>query len=275
MVQFRGNDLGEFLRTRRAALSPDEAGIAMYGSTRRVPGLRRVEVAKLAGVSASYYARLEQGESHHMSDSVFGAITRALRLSEDERLHLARLAWPEQLTRQDRGAERVGDSLLTLVEGSSGQAAGIIGRYGDILGGNSLYHALFGLRSGDRVNVSRHTFLNPAMRDLLVNWEDLATRIVGFLRVATAELPDDPDLTALITELGANDPDFQRLWSEYRVGECSESTWLFDHPVVGRMTLHGQVLRVPDTLAQRTIYLGAAPGSDSARRLHQLASPDL
>lgn len=270
MRQQRSNDLGEFLRTRRAGLSPDEAGISGYGRVRRVPGLRRAEVAELAGMSARYYARLEQGETHQMSESVIAALARALRLNEDERLHLARLAWPEQLTRQDAGTETVSDSLLTLIEGTTGQAAAILGRRSDVLGGNRLFHALFCIPSGEPVNISRLIFIEPAMRDLLVNWEEMATRVVGLLRIVTADLPGDPELAALIGELNIKSRVFARLWSEYRVGECSDSIFEFKHPLVGRMTLHGQMLRVPDTVGQHTSYLGASPGSESAERLRRL-----
>lgn len=200
------NDLGEFLRTRRAALTPEETGVPTYGATRRVPGLRREEVALLAGMSANYYARLEQGESHQMSDSVLDAIARALRLDEGERLHLARLAWPAQTPRHDPGPETVRDSLRAMVESNTAQAVGIIGRRIDLLGGNRLYYALLGLRPGQRVNGVLRMFLDPAMRDFYVDWETEATGLAAYLRLASGELPDDPELAAVIGELTIKSP---------------------------------------------------------------------
>src|SRR4030088_3220949 len=130
------DELGDFLRTRRAALSPGATGVPTYGAPRRVPGLRREEVAQLAGVSVNYYTRIEQGESHQMSDSVMEAIANALRLDESERLHLLRLAWPAQVARREVGTERVRDSVLALAESNTEQAVIVVGRRTDLLGGN-------------------------------------------------------------------------------------------------------------------------------------------
>src|ERR1700754_5354887 len=122
MAELRSTELGDFLRSRRAALTPEATGVPTYGSARRVPGLRREEVAQLAGVSVNYYTRIEQGESHQMSDSVLDALAGALRLDEAERLHLVRLARPAAVPRRPAGPERVRDSVLALAGRSTDHA---------------------------------------------------------------------------------------------------------------------------------------------------------
>jgi transcriptional regulator with XRE-family HTH domain len=268
----RRSELGEFLRSRRAALTPAETGVPTYGTARRVPGLRREEVALLAGVSVNYYTRLEQGESHQMSDSVMAALANALRLDESERLHLLRLAWPAPLARRDTGPETVRDPLLALIEGNTDQAAMIVGRRMDLLGGNRLGFALHGLRPGQQVNMAEQMFLEPAMRDLIVRWEEEARNVAAYLRMATGDQPDDPGLTGLIGELSIKSPDFARIWAAHPVAECMHGVREYDHPLVGRLTLNEESLRVPDDPGQQILFLGAAPGSDSSDRLRLLDS---
>jgi transcriptional regulator with XRE-family HTH domain len=268
----RRTELGEFLRSRRAALSPAETGVPTYGTARRVPGLRREEVALLAGVSVNYYTRLEQGESHQMSESVMESIANALRLDESERLHLLRLAWPAQLSRREVRPETVRDSLLALVEGNTEQVAYIVGRRLDLLGGNRLSYALLGLRPGEPANLVKHFFLEPAMRDLTVDWRERARKAAAHLRMATGDQPDDPALAELIGELSIKSPEFARIWADHPVAECVHGPRQYNHPLVGRLTLHEESLRVPDEPGQRIIFLSAAPGSDAAERLCLLGS---
>ncbi|HEX6342557.1 helix-turn-helix transcriptional regulator [Umezawaea sp.] len=264
--------LGEFLRSRRAALSPAETGVPTYGTPRRVPGLRREEVARLAGVSVNYYTRIEQGESHQMSDSVMEALANALRLDEGERLHLLRLAWPAQVTRRETGPEVVRDPVLALAEGTTEQAVIIVGRRTDLLGGNRLGFALLGLRPDERPNLARQVFLEPAMRDLVVNWEAEARNAASYLRMASSDQPDDRLLAELIGDLSIRSAEFARIWATHPVAECLHSVRQYDHPLVGRMTLNEESLRLPDDPGQRVIFSGAAPGSDSAERLRLLDS---
>src|ERR1700754_535551 len=181
MAEVRSTELGDFLRSRRAALTPEATGVPTYGSARRVPGLRREEVAQLAGVSVNYYTRIEQGESHQMSDSVMESIANALRLDESERLHLLRLAWPAQVARRESGPERVRDSVVALAESNTEQAAVLVGRRTDLLGGNRLGFALLGLRADQRPNMAKQLFLEPAMRDLIVDWHDQARNVAAYL----------------------------------------------------------------------------------------------
>ncbi|MEW2504230.1 helix-turn-helix transcriptional regulator [Amycolatopsis sp. CA-161197] len=272
MSEQRNTELGDFLRSRRAALTPAETGVPTYGTPRRVPGLRREEVAQLAGVSVNYYTRIEQGESHQMSDSVMEAIANALRLDESERMHLLRLAWPAQVMRREAGPEMVRDSVLALVEGNLDQAAIIVGRRTDLLGGNRLGFALLGIDRTARPNLTKHMFLEPAMRDLVVDWERQARNAASYLRMATGEQTEDPKMAELIGELSIHSPEFARIWASHPVAECLHSVREYDHPLVGRLTLNEESLRMPDDTGQRIIFSGAEPGSPSAERLKLLDS---
>jgi transcriptional regulator with XRE-family HTH domain len=272
MSEQRYTELGDFLRSRRAALSPAQSGVPTYGTPRRVPGLRREEVAQLAGVSVNYYTRLEQGESHQMSDSVMEAIANALRLDESERLHLLRLAWPAQVARREIGPESVRPAVHALAESTTGQAAIIVGRRADLLGGNRLGFALLGVDLGERPNMTKRMFLDPSMRDLLVDWENQARSTVAYLRMASGDQPDDLLLAELVGELSIKSPEFARIWATHPVAECLHAVREYDHPLVGRLTLNEESLRLPDDPGQRVIFSGAEPGSPSAERLELLGS---
>lgn len=270
VTDLRNNGLGEFMRSRRAALSPEQSGVPVYGNARRVPGLRREEVALLAGLSVNYYTRLEQGENHQMSDSVLDAIARALQLDDNERLHLTRLAWPSQFSRRHFGPETVRPSLRALVEGNSEQAVGILGRQLHMLGGNRLFHALFGVRPGQVVNSVLRMFLDPAMRDFYADWENEAAGKASFLRMATGEHPDDQEFAAIIGELTIKSPDFVRIWSRQPVAEWVNGFHVYNHPEVGRLALTRESLRVPDAGGQ-LVNFWSAVDADSADRLSLLA----
>jgi transcriptional regulator with XRE-family HTH domain len=272
MSEQRNMELGEFLRSRRAALTPEATGVPASGTPRRVPGLRREEVAQLAGVSVNYYTRLEQGESHQMSDSVMESIANALRLDPTERTHFLRLAWPAQVTRREAGPERIRDSVRALADSSVDHAVIIGGRRTDLLGGNKLGFALLGLRPDQRPNMARLMFLDPAARDLYVHWSYEARKIASYLRTASIELPEDRQLAELVGELSIKSPEFARMWAEHPVGECGNSVREFQHPLVGRLTLTEESLRLPDDPGINVIFHGAAPGSDSAERLRLLDS---
>jgi transcriptional regulator with XRE-family HTH domain len=271
MADNRNTDLGEFLRSRRAALSPDETGVPNVGSSRRVPGLRREEVALLAGMSVHYYSRLEQGESHLMSDSVAEAIARALRLDENERLHMRRLIRRAQLVQPEVSPEKVRDSLLALVESRTDRAAFVLGRRLDVLGGNRLAYALYGFTPGEPANQALRMFLDPAMRVFYLDWEHHARQVAASLRMASSIMPDDHGLAEVIDELTIKSADFVRIWSDYTVTECTGEIREFDHPLVGRLTLNGESLRVPDDPCQKIIFMTPEAGSESAERLRRLA----
>jgi transcriptional regulator with XRE-family HTH domain len=265
------NDLGDFLRARRAALSPTETGVPTYGKERRVPGLRREEVALLAGVSVKTYTRLEQGESHQVSDAVLEAIAGALRLDETDRRHLARLAWPTPLVRRIR-PETVRKSLLTLAEDTTDRVALIVGRHLDLLAGNRLGYAVLGLPSGQPVNMARQMFLESEVRDLYVDWEAEALNFAAYLRVATVTDPDDSRLSELVGELTIKSPDFVRMWAAHPVGDWAHGIHEYNHPLVGRLTLIGESFDVAGEPCQHFTLQSAAPGSDTAERLRLLDS---
>ncbi|MGI5135370.1 helix-turn-helix transcriptional regulator [Streptomyces sp. CA-106110] len=272
MGKRRNTELGDFLRARRAALSPADAGIATCGSPRRVPGLRREEVAWLAGMSVNYYARIEQGEDHHLSGAVMEAIAGALRLNEIERLHLLRLAWPPPIGQLQAGPEEVRDSVIALVESTTQQGVCIVGRRTDLLGGNRLGFALFGLNADQRPNLARQTFLESAMRDLIVDWNDWARNMVGYLRATSTEYPGDLQMVELISELKARSREFMEFWDTQPVAEWTHQVREFNHPLVGHLTLNKEVVRLPGPSGQRIIFYGATPGSETAERLRLLDS---
>jgi len=266
------DQLGEFLRARRSALTPAAVGVPTYGETRRVPGLRREEVAQLAGISVKYYTRLEQGEGGHVSESVLESLGNALQLNAHGRAHLLRLARPEQtrLLRRPSGVEEVRPTLLTLVDSAADQAAIIIGRYFDLIGGNRLGYALFGVDPGTRANMVKLTFLDPTARDLMADWEAAAVEAAAYLRLSSGDMPGDPVLAELIGELTIQSPEFARIWATQPVNECGHGVRRFNHPMVGPLTLNEESLRLPSDPGQRILFFGAEPGSDSADRLRLL-----
>ncbi|WP_328850137.1 helix-turn-helix transcriptional regulator [Micromonospora globbae] len=270
-------ELGAFLRSRRAALTPEETGVPVYGQ-RRVPGLRREELAQLAGISVTYYTRLEQGESHQISDSVLDSLARVLRLTPDERAYLRGLARPTRGARRDGEPERVRPGVRALVDAAAGQAAIIVGRRGDLLGGNRLGYALWGLPAPDPesgeppVNIARITFLDPSSRDLFPDWERQARDITAYLRFTAARHPDDPELHALIGELSVRSTDFARIWAEHPVSDCVHSVREYRHPQVGSMILDEEIVRLTDDPGMRIIFSGAPEGTESAERLRLLGT---
>lgn len=273
-------ELGEFLRARRAAVSPRELGIPPpYGDQRRVPGLRREEVAELAGLSTTYYTRLERGENHQVSDAVLDAIARVLRLSADERAHLYRLARALPPVRGTGHEDRVRGPVRDLVVGSLG-AAVLVGRRTDILAGNPLGYALWCLTETEIAaagtpeppNQARRVFLDPVARELFADWTRQAEDLVSYLRMATAERPDDLALHRLVSELATGSEDFSRLWRHHAVRDCLHTVRRYRHPLVGDLVVNEEILRLPDDPGQRLIISAAEAGTPSAERLALLAT---
>ncbi|MFF4425526.1 helix-turn-helix domain-containing protein [Streptomyces sp. NPDC001549] len=245
--------LGEFLQTRRSQLQPEDLGIPGYGERRRVPGLRREELASLAGVSVSYYTRLEQGQSLNASPQVLDAIARALRLEEAERLHLHNLA-RSSATGSGRGRrpaqERVTEATGQLLEALVHVPAIVSGRRSDVLAWNRLGHALFAGhldpdapdRPAERPNMARMVFLDAHTRDLYADWPAKARAVVGNLRLVAGRHPDDTALHALVGELSSKSPDFASMWADHRVTACAVATYEMRHPLVGPLTVTQQTL---------------------------------
>ncbi|WP_369165797.1 helix-turn-helix domain-containing protein [Streptomyces sp. AFD10] len=273
----RRAELSEFLRTRRAKLQPQDVGLPEFGRHRRVPGLRREELAQLAGVSVAYYTRLEQGNGRNVSVEVLDAIARALRLTDAEHAHLTHLARParHKMKRRPARAQRVRTGLLYLLESMEGIPAYVTGARSDILAWNPMAAAVFGdwgaLPPGER-NWARLVFLSPAYRDLFVNWDSKASDMVSYLRLYAGCHPDDPELSALVGELSVKSEEFRRLWATHNVKEKGHGTKLVRHPLAGDLTLSYETLNLPDDEEQHLVTYHAEPGSASAEGLRLLAS---
>lgn len=269
-------ELSEFLRTRRARLKPEDVGLPDYGRHRRVPGLRREELAQLAGVSVAYYTRLEQGNGRNVSAEVLDAIARALRLSDAEHAHLTHLAKPKRHKKKPVArTEQVRPVLRQLLDTIDGVPAYISGRRSDILAWNGMAAAVFGdwseLPAQER-NWARLVFLRPEYRELFVEWDQKASDMVAFLRMDAGCHPDDPRLSALVGELSVKSEEFRRLWAIHDVKEKSYGVKRLRHPLVGELTLNFESFRLTDGTEQTLITYHPEPGSPSAEALRLLAS---
>ncbi|MER6290143.1 helix-turn-helix domain-containing protein [Streptomyces sviceus] len=269
-------ELSEFLRTRRARLKPEDVGLRGCGRYRRVPGLRREELAQLAGVSVAYYTRLEQGNGRTVSAEVLDAIARALRLSEAEHAHLTHLAKPRRHKKKPTGrAQQVRGPLRTLLDTMDGVPAILVGRRSDILVWNRMAAAVFGdwaeLPTRER-NWARLVFLRPEYRDLFVDWELKAGDVVSQLRMDAGSHPDDPQMAALVGELSVKSEEFRRLWATHDVKERCHGIQRLHHPLVGELDLRLESFHQADDHEQMLVTYHAEPNSPSAEALRLLAS---
>ncbi|MET8978904.1 helix-turn-helix transcriptional regulator [Streptomyces sp. NPDC004539] len=267
-----GNHLGEFLRARRAAVGPEDVGMASHG-VRRVAGLRREEVAVLAGMNADYYTRLEQGRERRPSPQVVDALGRALRLAPSARTHLHHLAGttPTPRPTADDGRE-VGPALRQLLDAHTEFPAFVVDGALDVLAANALTRALYA--PFERLdNLARMTFLDPAARHVHTHWESTAESVVGHLREAAGPDPENPRLRALVRTLSAHSADFTRLWSTHTVHGKTSAEKHLRHPDVGHLTLTYQSFDVRDAPGRQLIVYQPEPGSPSALRLAALRPP--
>ncbi|TQJ88629.1 helix-turn-helix transcriptional regulator [Streptomyces sp. SLBN-31] len=265
-------DLGDFLRSRRARIQPEEVGLASYGR-RRVPGLRREEVAQLAGVSVDYYIRLEQGRGPSVSDAVLDAVSRVLRLDEGEHAYLYEVARPHK-KRERRAASRVRPGIRALLDGMTHTPAFVLGPAMDVLAWNALADALSGfsrMTAAGR-SVPRQVFLDPASRELYPEWSAVAAQTVANLRICAGRYADDPELCALVGELSVKSEDFRRLWADHQVKECAYGVKRMRHPVAGLLTLPYETLTIPTDQDQTLVVYTPEPGSETAERLALLGS---
>ncbi|MFJ4830364.1 helix-turn-helix transcriptional regulator [Streptomyces sp. NPDC088747] len=272
----RRAELSEFLRTRRARLKPEDVGMPDFGRHRRVPGLRREELAQLAGVSVAYYTRLEQGNGQNVSAEVLGAISRALRLSDAEHAHLTHLAKPKQhKKKQGARPQQVRGALRQLIDTLDGVPAYITGRRTDVLVWNQMAAAVFGdwseVPPQDR-NWARMVFLKPEYQELFVEWEQKAIDIVCMLRMEAGCYPDDPRLSALVGELSVKSEEFRRLWATHDVKEKTYGVKRLRHPLVGDLALQFESFQLTGDSDQMLITYHAEPGSPSAEALRLLGS---
>jgi transcriptional regulator with XRE-family HTH domain len=263
--------LGRYLRARREQARPEAAGVPDQRG-RRVPGLRREEVAFLAGVSSDYYVRLEQGRDRHPSDEVLLAIARALQLDDDAVTYLLRLARPDSRRRKHaRRPEKVSDSIRTLIEGWPLTPAYVHGRYMDILVANCLATALSPFLVPGR-NAILDAFAEQEARELHQDWDEMTARIVPYLRSVAGPEVDDPRLVELVGELSLRSERFRVLWARQDVKHKPTGTSLLEHPQVGQLELIYEKLLIPGTDMQTLITYHAEPGSESEERLRLLAT---
>ncbi|KUM83153.1 MULTISPECIES: helix-turn-helix domain-containing protein [Streptomyces] len=268
------NELGEFLKARRAELTPSDVGLR-GGQRRRVKGLRREEVALLAAMSTEYYARIEQGRLQ-ASAPLLDEIAQALRLNDDQRTYLFDLAAKERVRRSAyRERQQVDPQLQRMLDDLSASPAFVIGRCTDILGWNRLAAALwtdFGkYPEPERVFV-RLLFTEPWMRELYVDWEEVTRLAIAQLRMESARYPDDQPLTALVEELSARDAQFRQWWTEHDVAMRGQGVKKLRHPVVGELTLDWNTLTCGTDPDQHIIVWNAEPGTPSHDGLRLLAS---
>lgn len=241
-------ELAAFLCARRAALSPDQVGLRPGVRRRRVQGLRREEVANLAGVSYSWYTRLEQGQDIHATAEVIDSIADALRLTHDEHRHLRRLA-ALPLGAADNHDESVDEHTRQLLARLSPAPAYVLGPRSDYLAWNDALSAVFcdvASLPADRRSVLWATFTAPGVRDSLVDWDGHARRVVGQFRAEAAAHPTDPRFTAIAHELGSVSDEFRHWWSSHEVVRAAGGAQSFRHPAVGVLSTHLMQLRLLD-----------------------------
>ena len=284
----RKDEIRDFLISRRAKITPDRAGLPNYGELRRVPGLRREEVAQLAGVSTDYYTRLERGSIRGVSDSVLDAVASALQLDEAERTHLMDLARTANTPSSRRPArrppqQRVRPGVLRLLDGMTGAVALVQNGRSDVLAANSLGRALYGPvfestaaagpeAPGQLPNQARYLFLDPGAGDFYPDWSAIAATTVAMLRSEAGRNPHDRALNELVGELTTRSGHFAALWAGHDVRIHTTGTKRFHHPVAGDVSLQFETLDLPGDEGQTLYTFTAEPGSASENALAFLAS---
>jgi transcriptional regulator with XRE-family HTH domain len=268
----RENLIGEYLRARRELVQPEVVGLPDLGNRRRVPGLRREEVAMLAGVSTDYYIRLEQGRDQHPSRQVLESLARALQLDDDAAAHLQRLASPPaRRRRKSPRPENVPPGIRRLIATWSQTPAYVYGRYMDVLAVNPLATALAPYYVVGE-NMVRAAFLDPRVRDRYEDWEWVTESTVAGLRALVGPDVDDPRLNELVGELSVRSERFRQLWARHDVRPKRSGTTRIDHPEVGPLELSYEKLPIPDTDRQTLVVYHAEPGSPTAQALTLLAT---
>jgi transcriptional regulator with XRE-family HTH domain len=270
------NDIAEFLASRRAKITPEQAGLPSFGK-RRVPGLRREEVASLAGVSVDYYRRLERGQVSGVSELVLEALARALQLDDAERTHLfdlARAASPVAPKRSRPPKTRIRPVVQRLLDQI--EAPAIVSTvHGDYLAANTLGRALYAPVFDSReqpANSGRFTFLDPAAREFYPDWERLASELVAALRSQAGRNPYDRSLQDLIGELSTRSEEFRVRWAAHNVRFHRTGTKRLQHPIVGELELSYETLTLDADDGLRLALYTAEAGSASQQALDLLAS---
>ncbi|MEV0159890.1 helix-turn-helix domain-containing protein [Nonomuraea fuscirosea] len=270
-------ELADFLRRARSKVDPARAGLPPDDRIRRVPGLRREEVALLAGVSTDYYTRLEQGRRITPSDQVIDAVANALDLDDAGRTYLRELfgATTRTTRRRAPSVQRVRPGLYQLLDSLDGNPALILGRRTDVLAANRLARALFtdfdAMPPRER-NYARWMFLDPATRDLFVDWEEHARNCVESLRLDLGANPDDPLARDLLATLSERSGEFRAWWAEHGVYQRTFGSKTLRHPVVGELTVEFETFTMPGDNDQTMFVYTTEPGTASREALNLLAS---
>lgn len=270
-------EFGKFLKAMRSRLTPEDAGAGPTSGARRVPGLRREEVARLAGVSTDYYVRLEQGRNIHPSRTVLDAVSRALRLDSSEHAHMVDLL--ENCAGTARSSvpapQGVRPALRQLLEAVGDVPAMVLGRRSDVLAGNRMAFLLFAdfpaLPAAER-NLTRWLILDPAARELFRDWKTVAAEAAGALRVDVGRHPNDAQANQLVGELAVHSEHFRQWWAGHRVAARSAGSVRLHHPAVGDLELNFENLVLPDDPDQTLRVYSARAGSPSADALALLGS---
>ena len=271
------DEIREFLTTRRAKLSPERAGLPRYGRKRRVPGLRREEVALRAGISVEWYTRLERGVARGVSEEVLDAIGTALQLDEAERAHLAdliRTANAERPPRRTSTPHRVRPSIARIVDVLGPFPSCVTNGRLDVLYANDLAQALFSDVFRDPVrpaNFARYVFLDPRARIFFRDWEKAASDTVAVLRAEAGRKPYDRSLSDLVGQLSTRSDEFRVRWAAHDVGFHRAQTKRMHHPLVGDLTLAFEMLELPSDPGLSVLTYSAEPGSASEQALDELA----
>jgi transcriptional regulator with XRE-family HTH domain len=272
------NEMREFLKSRRARITPEQAGLPTYGGRRRVSGLRREEVALLAGISVEYYTRLERGNTSGVSEDVLESVARALQLDEAERHHLSDLVRAANATgpaRRRAVQERVRPSVQRLLDAITEAPAFVLNTRIDILAANRLGEAFYSELFTDParpVNSARFVFLNPRASEFFLDWDTVANDAVGILRAAAGRDPYDRRLSDLIGELSTRSEEFRVRWAAHNVKLHRTGVKRFHHPLVGELTLNFESLELPADPGQAMLVYTAEPSSPSAEAMRLLAS---
>ncbi len=264
------NLLGDYVRARRELVTPEQAGIPSVG-VRRVPGLRREEVAMLAGISADYYLRLEQGRDRNPSVQVLESLARVLRLDDDATAYLLRLGEGHPRRRRRRPRKESVPAGVAKLVATLALPAYVEGRSFDVLAANPQATALSPRLAAGR-NRLRDVFLDPAEQALYPDWEDAAQGMVAGFRKSVGTDTDDPRFIELVGELSLASPLFSRLWARHDVNTCEGTPKHLDHPQVGELWLNRERLGVSGAAGQTLVVLHPDPGTGSAEKLALLAS---
>jgi transcriptional regulator with XRE-family HTH domain len=267
-LQGAQNALGEFLRARRRLVTPEDVGIPVTGR-RRAPGLRREELAMLAGVSSPYYIRLEQGHDRHPSAQVVDALGQALRLDDETFAYLKRLAGQAPIETPPPGGESVRSTLAQLVHGLQDMAALVIGRYRDVLVANRLAPMLH-VAYTPGANLVRFLFLDPRARQRVIDWEQVARQAVSTLRADSSANVDDARLGQLIDELSQQSPQFRDLWTRHEASTFTTGLLRFNNPVVGPITVNFESFPVAGVPGQSLGIAFPTAGGPDEQKLKQL-----